>query len=56
MPIYSYKCENCGDSFDKLQKMSDKQLKKCKKCGKHKLKKQLTCCSLRTNHANGFKL
>ena len=33
MPIYEYRCDECGDSFDVLQKMSDDPLVTCKKCG-----------------------
>lgn len=33
MPIYEYKCEECGE-FEKDQRMSDPPLKKCPHCGK----------------------
>ena len=33
MPIYAYKCTNCGFEKDYLQKMSDKPITKCPKCG-----------------------
>ena len=33
MPIYEYRCDECGDSFDILQRMSDDPLVTCKKCG-----------------------
>ena len=33
MPIYEYRCDECGDSFDVLQKMSDDPLVTCAKCG-----------------------
>lgn len=32
MPIYDYKCENCG-KFDKMQKISDEPLQICPVCG-----------------------
>jgi len=31
VPIYEYKCENCG-RFEKMQKMSDAPLTTCPKC------------------------
>lgn len=31
MPIYEYKCENCG-RFEKLQKFSDDELTECPTC------------------------
>ena len=44
MPIYEYKCTECGDKFDVMQSFSDKPLKKCKKCG-GKLRKLVSECS-----------
>jgi putative FmdB family regulatory protein len=42
MPIYGYKCTECGHQFDKLQKMSDDPLKDCPECNKPALEKQLS--------------
>ena len=42
MPIYAYRCEDCGFSKDVLQKMSDAPLTDCPSCGKSAFKKQLT--------------
>lgn len=39
MPVYTYRCENCGHQFDKRQNFSDKSLKICPSCGKHTLYK-----------------
>lgn len=39
MPIYTYRCENCGVQFDQTQKFSDPQLTKCPECGKKTLLK-----------------
>jgi len=33
VPTYEYRCDECGDSFDILQRMSDDPLVTCKKCG-----------------------
>ena len=33
MPIYEYKCTECGSHFEKLQKATDDPLKTCEKCG-----------------------
>jgi len=33
MPIYEYKCQKCGASFEVLQKINDLPLKKCPQCG-----------------------
>jgi putative FmdB family regulatory protein len=42
MPIYAYRCEDCGFAKDVLQKVSDPQLTDCPSCGKSTFKKQLT--------------
>lgn len=42
MPIYAYRCDDCGFSKDVLQKMSDPVLTTCVSCGKETFKKQLT--------------
>jgi len=42
MPIYEYKCQNCGHSFEQLQKVTDKLLSTCPECGKKQLKKLIS--------------
>jgi len=33
MPIYEYKCKDCGEHFEKRQSVSEEPLKTCEKCG-----------------------
>jgi putative FmdB family regulatory protein len=33
MPIYEYKCQKCGEHFERRQSVSDEPLKVCEKCG-----------------------
>ena len=42
MPIYAYRCEECGFAKDVLQKVSDAPLTDCPSCSKSTFKKQLT--------------
>ena len=42
MPIYAYRCDECGFSKDVLQKISDPALTNCLSCGKPSFKKQVT--------------
>jgi putative FmdB family regulatory protein len=42
MPIYAYRCAECGFSKDVLQKISDAPLSTCLSCGKPAFQKQLT--------------
>jgi putative FmdB family regulatory protein len=39
MPVYIYRCENCGVQFDKQQSFSEQPLSRCPECGKKALKK-----------------
>jgi putative FmdB family regulatory protein len=41
MPIYEYKCLDCGAHIEKMQKVSDEPLRVCEKCGGN-LEKQLS--------------
>lgn len=42
MPIYAYKCSDCGFEQDVMQKVSDAPLTDCPTCGKPTFTKQLT--------------
>lgn len=39
MPIYTYRCTNCGVQFDQQQKFSDAPLTRCPECSKKTLQK-----------------
>src|SRR5436190_22190868 len=42
MPIYAYRCSNCGHAQDVLQRMSDPVLTVCPACGQPTYVKQVT--------------
>ncbi|RFC37462.1 MAG: putative regulatory protein, FmdB family [Candidatus Nitrotoga sp. LAW] len=42
MPIYEYRCSNCGVQKDVMQKISDAPLTVCPACGKPTFSKQLS--------------
>jgi putative FmdB family regulatory protein len=42
MPIYAYRCAECGHELDALQKISEPALRDCPSCGKAALAKKLT--------------
>ncbi len=44
MPIYEYRCSDCGKHFEIFQKISDKPLTECKEC-KGKLTKLISNCA-----------
>ena len=42
MPIYAYRCADCGHAKDVLQKLSDAPLNTCPACGAASFAKQVT--------------
>ncbi len=49
MPVYEYKCDSCGKSFELFQKISDPEARKCIFC-KGRVRKQI---SMTTFHLKG---
>jgi putative FmdB family regulatory protein len=39
MPVYKYRCNNCGVQFEEQQSFSEEPLVRCPECGKKALKK-----------------
>ena len=42
MPIYEYRCGDCGHQEEHLQKIAEKPISKCPACGKKTYKKMLS--------------
>lgn len=47
MPIYEYRCEECGHQLEAIQRMSDDPLKRCPACSQDTLSKQISAASFR---------
>ncbi len=47
MPIYEYRCDECGHELEKIQKISDAPLSECPACGKSALKKLISAAGFR---------
>jgi len=47
MPIYEYRCTECGHEMEKLQKISDAPLSDCPACGKSALQKLVSAAGFR---------
>ena len=47
MPIYEYRCEDCGHTLDALQKLSDAPLKDCPECEQPALKRLVSAPAFR---------
>ena len=47
MPIYEYKCDECGSIFEYFQKISDKDLDVCISCKKSGIKKLISSSGFR---------
>ncbi|HOK67427.1 MAG TPA: zinc ribbon domain-containing protein [Anaerohalosphaeraceae bacterium] len=41
MPTYEYLCDNCGQTMEIFQSITESPRKKCPQCGKQKLKRLL---------------
>jgi putative FmdB family regulatory protein len=52
MPIYEYKCQSCGERYEKLHKFNDPPCKKCPHCG-GPLKKLISSPAIQFK-GNGF--
>jgi len=39
MPLYSYRCDNCGVQFEQRQHFTDAPLVRCPECGENSLRK-----------------
>ena len=53
MPIYAYRCEECGFAKDVLQKLSDAPLTVCPSCQKAGFKKQITAAGVQLKGGGG---
>lgn len=42
MPTYSYRCDACGKSFEKEQRITEAPIKKCPKCGKNSARRMIS--------------
>jgi putative FmdB family regulatory protein len=47
MPIYEYRCENCGHELEAVQKISESPLVTCPECGAGALKKRISAAGFR---------
>ena len=47
MPIYEYRCGNCGHELEAIQKMSDPVLETCPDCNRDALKRLISAPSFR---------
>ena len=47
MPIYEYKCDECGAIFENFQKITDKDLDICQSCKRSGIKKLISSSGFR---------
>lgn len=53
MPIYEYRCDDCGHQLEKLQRMNDAPLTDCPACNASSLKKLVSAAGFRLS-GNGW--
>ena len=42
MPTYEYKCDACGNAFERFQSIMAAPIKRCPKCGKNKVRRLIS--------------
>ncbi|MEM7080673.1 MAG: zinc ribbon domain-containing protein [Pseudomonadota bacterium] len=47
MPIYEYRCDNCGHELEAMRKLSEEPLTLCPKCNMHALRKKISAAGFR---------
>jgi len=47
MPIYEYRCEQCGHELEAVQKISEAPLVECPACSEQALKKRISAAGFR---------
>jgi putative FmdB family regulatory protein len=47
MPIYEYRCENCGHAMETIQKLSEAPLRRCPDCDTDGLVKKVSAAAFR---------
>jgi putative FmdB family regulatory protein len=55
MPIYEYKCDDCGKVTELLESSGNKTQRKCAHCGSDKLTKQLSVFSAQVKEGQSKK-
>lgn len=54
MPIYEYRCEECGNELERLQRMSDDPLTDCPACEKPRLRRLISAAGFRLKGAGWY--
>ncbi len=54
MPIYAFRCEACGHSFDRLQKLADPDPEQCPACGVARVRRQMTAPAFRLSGSGWY--
>ena len=47
MPIYEYRCKECGEELERLQRLNDEPLRDCPSCGKPALRRLMSAAGFR---------
>ncbi len=47
MPIYEYRCDNCGHEMETIQKISENPMKTCPECNQDALVKKISAAGFR---------
>ena len=54
MPLYEYRCQACGDTFETIRGLNDKDEDvECPKCGAKKAEKLMSACCTPKGSSSG---
>ena len=55
MPIYEYRCPDCGHEFEKIQSFSDDPVKDCPSCGAQDVRKKISLSAFSLKGSGWYK-
>ena len=55
MPIYEYRCPDCGHEFEKIQSFSDDPVKDCPSCGASDVRKKISLSAFSLKGSGWYK-
>lgn len=55
MPIYEYRCPDCGHEFERIQSFSDDPVKECPSCGELDVRKKISLSSFALKGGGWYK-
>ena len=55
MPIYEYRCQQCGHDFEEMQKFSDPPVERCPECGSLEARRKVSVSAFHLKGGGWYK-